>query len=107
VGEFMNLTIQKGELENLIEIWELGPTCVEVTTKDRQHFRITAARNIRSGATPKYFAHYEQLYKLTINGKEHEVWGATTFPWQDGETVEKCIGPALMWVNEQYADEHR
>ena len=103
----MNLTIRKDEFENLIEIWGIGPTSVEVVTKDHRHFRVTAARNIRSGAEPQYFAQYEQLHTVTVDGMERQLWGATSFPWQDGATIDECIRLALVWVDEKFADEHR
>ncbi|MCP3105341.1 hypothetical protein LZ198_41395 [Myxococcus sp. K15C18031901] len=97
------LKIEEGVFGNLVEIWGVSSNTVEVVTKDGQHFRITAAEDLRPGAVARYAAKYEQRYAVKIGSQDLELWGPTSFPWQVGATVEACLRPALGWVNEQYS----
>jgi len=59
------LNIPDDAFESITEIWRTGSNQLEVSVSgtskrpERHTVRITACENIRSGATPRYFAHYE------------------------------------------------
>ena len=101
----MHLDIDASDFPEITEIWGVTENQIEVSvsaTRSRPHnhrVRITALENLRSGATPRYFAHYER--EVTVRdtaNQEHEVWVEADYPWQDGETVEECLKASLLWL---------
>jgi len=96
----MWLPIVEGELNNINEIWDDGPNSIQVVTANHRTIRITARGNIRSGAVPKYVAHYEEQVQIEPTGDQRIwVWAVVDFPWQDGADVQQCLLLALRWVN--------
>ncbi|OEH86242.1 hypothetical protein BHU72_11950 [Desulfuribacillus stibiiarsenatis] len=95
----MPIKVSDANFSNIIEIWGHGPNTIEVHTGDGRQVKITAAHNIRSGATPNYYAHYEEIQEIKIDKKTLKVWVAADYPWQVGETVEGCLRGALVWVD--------
>lgn len=100
-----SLGIGDDDFPEITEIWRTGPNEIVVSVSgtrkrpDRHVVRVVARENIRSGATPGYFAAYEQQVTITdAAGTSHEVWAEAEYPWQDGETVEDCLRAALIWV---------
>jgi hypothetical protein len=101
-----NLDIGESDFPEITEIWRTGPNVIVVSVNgtskrpERHVVRITARENIRSGATPGYFAAYEEQVTITdANGTPREVWAETDYPWQDGDTAEDCLKAALIWVS--------
>jgi hypothetical protein len=100
----MNLDLEPSSFQSVTEIWGSGPNeiVVHVTAKGgvRRKVKITAQQNLRSGATPGYFATYEEEVEVVdAHGERREVWALAAFPWQDGETPEACLRAALIWVS--------
>jgi hypothetical protein len=101
-----NLDIEESDFPEITEIWRTGPNQIVVSVSgtskrpQRHVVRVTARENIRSGATPRYFAAYEQQVTITdANGTAREVWAEADYPWQDGQTAERCLKAALIWVS--------
>jgi hypothetical protein len=90
----------------ITEIWRTGPQQVEVSlgiTPRRpygHHVRITARERIRGGATPGYYAGYEEkIVTHDSNAGEQHVWADTEYPMATGDTPEACLRQALGWVS--------
>ena len=98
----MQLDIQKNQFPNLVEIWITGENTVEVYTQKGNHYRITAKENIKSGSTVDYSAGYEYLKEVKLVNVKFEVWTPDySLPSQDVATIERCLTPAISWVNER------
>jgi len=97
----MKLPITENEFKSINEIWDDGPNSIQVVTANHRTIRITARGNVRSGAVPKYVAHYEEQVEIEPrSGQRIWVWAAVDFPWQDGADVQQCLLLALRWVDE-------
>ncbi|ATW24174.1 hypothetical protein [Candidatus Formimonas warabiya] len=95
----MPICVSREDYPNITEIWGHGENTIVVNTTDGRRVKITAAHNIRSGAIPNYYADYEEVREIEIDGETLEVWVDAHYPWQDGDTVEDCLLGALVWVN--------
>lgn len=98
----MNLNIKSNQFSNIHEIWIVGSHSVEIATKNDNYYKIIARENVRSGATPNFYASYEILKEVNINNDDLEIWVRDRdLPWQDGDTIESCITRALSWIDER------
>jgi len=98
----MTISINEDHFKNIREIWQIGTDTLVAVTANHRTIQIQACRNVRSGATPNYFAHYDELVEIqSEKGSRLEVWARDNFPWQDAEDAEKCLLRALHWVDEQ------
>ena len=108
----MTFELEDGGYEEVIECWAVSPNAIEVLVRPRksdenQWVRITAKESIRSGATPRYWAGYEELTILPgAGGDEQRIWVDKTwkYPWQDGDTIQECLQMALQWVTSDQRD---
>lgn len=94
----MPITVEEGVFENILEIWGIGHNTIEVITKNDRHFRICAARNLRSGSTGEYHANYEELIEVNENVRVFSV--AYDMPRAIGDTIENCLHEGLGWVDD-------
>jgi hypothetical protein len=98
----MNLNITNNQFQNITEIWIVGSNSVEILIKNHNQYRIIAQENIRSGATPAYYAAYEKLEEIKINSTKKDTWvRITSLPSAYGDTIDSCILQAISWLNQQ------
>lgn len=98
----MNINIQKNSFLNIQEIWVNNCHTIEVVTNKDNRYKIISQENIRSNATPKYYAAYEKLISVNINGNDMDLWiRDSSLPQQYGDTNEECVTSALGWVDER------
>lgn len=72
---------------------------MKAITASGRVFRITAARDVRSGGEPKYYAEYEERVTVRVEDIELQAWKNPRLPWQDGRTAEECVQQALKCVD--------
>lgn len=94
----MPIQIRKDAYPEISEIWGCSPNSIILNMVDGRSVKITALHNIKSGATPNYYADYEEKVGIENNGRTYEVWADASYPWQDGETIEQCLRSAIRWV---------
>ncbi len=94
----MPIRVDRHSYPEVTEIWGYSPNSIILIMQDGREVKITALRNIKSGALPNYFACYEERVEVKINGRTYVVWTEADYPWQDGETIEECLKLAIRWV---------
>jgi hypothetical protein len=97
-GEIMPIRISPDQYPGISEIWGCGPNTIIVNTIEGRSIKVTAQHNIRSGATPNYFADYEEKKQFQIGEETYDIWVDANYPWQDGNTAEECLLLAIRWV---------
>lgn len=60
----MPIKINDDDYPNILEVWGYSTNTIVVNMADRRRIKITAAHNIKSGVTPKYFAEYEEMKEI-------------------------------------------
>lgn len=94
----MPIKINADSYPEVTEIWGYSSNSIVLNMADGREVKIIAAHNIKSGATPKYFAHYEERIEIEVNNQRHRIWAEVHYPWQDGDTIEECLKHAIRWV---------
>ena len=95
------IRIEDDDFPSLLEIWGESDQVLIVLTADHRYVRVSARRNIRSGAAPSYFAYCEERQRIGDPDRGPEVWVDVHYPWQDGATAEACLQGALRWVDSE------
>lgn len=95
-----HLTDLKSIRQKIAELYQIGEDTAEIWTHDGRAIRVTA-RKVIFAINSKYSATYEQLVRVPINGKDHEVWAKASFPFARGENVEQCLLSAISFIAER------
>lgn len=98
----MPIHINGDNYPEVIEIWGCSPNSIILNMTDGRQVKITALHNIKSGATPSYYADFEQRVEIEHNGETYRVWADVSYPWQVGETIESCLISAIGSVVHPY-----
>lgn len=94
------ISVSEDVYPNISEIYAYAENVFVVQTKNHRTIKVIVAKIVRCGMISKYYAFYEKLQTIELNGQTYEIWSVANLPWADGKTVEECMRTALHFVNE-------